>query len=62
MTPYDKIRVENALRELIIMWDDLFSNGYFEDDEDGIFMLSSIQQIYNKVRNKDLIEDTWTSV
>ena len=62
MTPYDKIRVENALRELIIMWDDLFSNGYFEVDEDGIFMLSSIQQIYNKVRNKDLIEDTWTSV
>ena len=62
MTPYDKIRVENALRELIIMWDDLFSNGYFEDDEDGIFMLSSIQQTYNKVRNKDLIEDTWTSV
>ena len=62
MTPYDKIRVENALRELIIMWDDLFSNGYFEDDEDGIFMLSSIQQIYNKVRNKDIIEDTWTSV
>lgn len=62
MTPYDKIRVENALRELIIMWDDLFSNGYFEDDEDGILMLSSIQQIYNKVRNKDLIEDTWTSV
>ena len=62
MTPYDKIRVENALRELIIMWDDLFSNGYFEDDEDGIFMLSSIQQIYNKVRNKEIIEDTWTSV
>ena len=62
MTPYDKIRVENALRELIIMWDDLFNNNYFENDEAGIFVLAQIQEVYNKVRHETLVEDTWTSV
>ena len=62
MTPYDKIRVENALRELIIMWDDLFNNNYFENDEAGIFVLAQIQKVYNKVRHETLVEDIWTSV
>lgn len=62
MTPFDKIRVENALREFIIMWDHLIDGGYFENDEDGIFMLAHIQKMYDKVRHEDLVEDTWTSV